>query len=553
MANIPAHRLPAEESTALLLPRNAAAHPRNGSTLRHSQSEAAWLLRNGWPISLTIVLQYSANAVSYMCLGRLVSGLPQDLAAASLGGAFAMLTGNSWMLGALSALDTLCSQSYTAGSRNTKLLGLHTQRALVFIAVCFLPVSVLWWNTERIMLRVGQTPELAALTGTYVRCLILQAPGSLVFDTIRRFLQGQGDMRTGARIASITGPFGALLSFFLILVCRDHIGFIGAPIASAISSWAGAGLILVHAHKLPTWTRWSRAVFTGWRPFIKLALPGILMACSELWVFELLTIAASYFGPVAVAAQAITFQSALIGIMIFIGISLATANRIGNLLGGDKPSLARISAWTAIVITALLAFLNGAVIIALRHQWGYIYNKDEAVVSLVAKLLPVAAFFQFCSVISMVCGGVLRGQGRQLYGAAIRLFCIYIIGFPLAYALAFKLNMRMAGLWTAFFLAIMLTTFLEGLTIALTDWSKVARVSRDRVRREEQQMVANDGTSRLVQNPRMDISRANNSTDDHEECASKRIDGLVAPGQPATYGSRTRTVDDSAVDAAFIV
>jgi Na+-driven multidrug efflux pump len=43
------------------------------------------------------------------------------------------------------------------------------------------------------------------------------------------------------------------------------------------------------------------------------------MISSEFWMFELLTLMASHFGPIAIAAQSIAFQSIMISTFIFVG------------------------------------------------------------------------------------------------------------------------------------------------------------------------------------------------------------------------------------------
>jgi MATE family multidrug resistance protein len=171
-----------------------------------------------------------------------------------------------------------------------------------------------------------------------------------------------------------------------------------------------------------------------------------------------------------------------------LGITVASANRIGNLLGSHQPDQARISAWTAITLTILLSSLCGALIVSFRYAWANLYSKDPEVINIAVQLLPITAFFQFCIATSMICGAILRGQGRQMYAAMIRLLGVYAIGFPIGWLVAFRLDMRLPGLWLTFALAMFAIMLLELMVIIKSHWIKIAQQSRERVHREEQRI-----------------------------------------------------------------
>ena len=81
---------------------------------------------------------------------------------------FASVSAWSVAFGTATALDTLCSQSWTAASDKT-LVGIHLQRALVVLAIIFSVFIVpLWWNGTRILLALNQEPELTLLAGNCI-------------------------------------------------------------------------------------------------------------------------------------------------------------------------------------------------------------------------------------------------------------------------------------------------------------------------------------------------------------------------------------------------
>lgn len=46
-----------------------------------------------------------------------------------------------------------------------------------------------------------------------------------------------------------------------------------------------------------------------------------------------------------------------------------------------------------------------------------------------------------------VYGGVLRGTGRQAFGAIVNAIMYYVVGFPLGIVLTFVVRMRIMGMW----------------------------------------------------------------------------------------------------------
>lgn len=66
--------------------------------------------------------------------------------------------------------------------------------------------------------------------------------------------------------------------------------------------------------------------------------------------------------------------------------------------------------------------------------------------------------------------GILRGAGRQKFGAAVNAGCNYGLGLPLQCLLAFALHWGAAGLWWGIAAAAVLQSFLLGAVVSRCDW-----------------------------------------------------------------------------------
>ncbi|KAF9962304.1 hypothetical protein BGZ65_009341 [Modicella reniformis] len=450
------------------------------STRELTTKELKILLRYSGPVVLTYALQNSMQLASLVSLGHMGS---LELAACSLASMFAAVTGWSVSLGAATALDTLCSQSYTSHHPHT--IGLHLQRSILILMIFLIPIVAGWVVSEPIFTLLGQEQDLAKHAAMFLWGLVPGAPAYLIFECVKKYLQAQGIMHASTYVLLISSPINAFLNFLLVWNKDIGFGFMGAPIAISISYWIMLILLLLYIRFVngrQGWGGWSWDAFTGWPGFLKLAVPGIMMVCTEWWAFELTSLAASFFGTIALAAQSVVLQTSILLYAVPFGVSIAASNRVGNLIGKGDHHSAKIASRVSIVLSISLGMINSLILIILKKRWGRLFSEDTEVVTTVAKILPLVAFFQISDGIAGVGGGVLRGVGLQHLGAILNAIAYYFLAFPVGYVLAFKLGWGLAGLWSALSLALWLVSIGELWIILRTNWS--AEVQKNKIRND---------------------------------------------------------------------
>jgi multidrug resistance protein, MATE family len=197
----------------------------------------------------------------------------------------------SFVVGLLTASDTLCSQAY--GAKNMPRVGIVFQRSLVIMAALCIPVLLFWSASGQLLLVMRQDPEIAAMVGRYTRIAFLGFPFLMLFEAVKRYLQAQSitapPMWISLACGVLTLPIGLFYIFWL------DFGFIGAAFSVA-TSWAMQGI------SLTLYTYFSKAYAPTWpetfdmqeildigglREYLALGVPGMLMGCAEWWGFEL--------------------------------------------------------------------------------------------------------------------------------------------------------------------------------------------------------------------------------------------------------------------------
>jgi MATE family, multidrug and toxin extrusion protein len=133
--------------------------------------------------------------------------------------------------------------------------------------------------------------------------------------------------------------------------------------------------------------------------------------------------------------------------MIPLGMSIAASVRVGNQLGAGKPMGALRSAKLTAYATLVVMVALGALLLALRGVWPYVFSDDQDVVHLSARLLPMLAGLTVLDGLQGSLSGVLRGCGKQVVGAVVNVTCYYVIGLPVSALLSFHFPLGLYGLW----------------------------------------------------------------------------------------------------------
>ena len=173
-------------------------------------------------------------------LGRLENA--DFIGAATLGNMMCNITGFSLAFGLCSALDTLISQAY--GAKLYKLMGLHTQRAIVILSLCSVPVTILWLQTGWVLRNVLFIDSTVSdLAGQWSKVIAFGLWPSVVFEILRKFLQGQ-QIIWPVVLASLLATSSNVISNY-VLIDIYHYGFLAAAFSVALANWVALTSLVI--------------------------------------------------------------------------------------------------------------------------------------------------------------------------------------------------------------------------------------------------------------------------------------------------------------------
>ena len=160
---------------------SAVARPLEAAAARGSlKRELGATLALGWPIVLANVAIYAMTATDFIMLGRLS---PRALAAGALGFNLfqpAMVLG----IGIVAALGPIAAAKIGAGESSESLRRATHQSLLSAVAFSALAWIYLW-QTERILLAIGEPADLARDAEIYMRGYQWSLLPNLLFITAR--------------------------------------------------------------------------------------------------------------------------------------------------------------------------------------------------------------------------------------------------------------------------------------------------------------------------------------------------------------------------------
>ncbi|KAI3499472.1 hypothetical protein L1887_35273 [Cichorium endivia] len=450
------------------------------SIVSESILELKQQLKLAGPLCVVSLLQYSLEIISVMFVGHLGE---VSLSVASMATSFASVTGFSFMLGMGSALETFCGQAY--GAQQYRMLGVHTQRAIIVLMLMAIPICIIWTYTCTIFTFFGQDLEISTKAESYTRWLIPSIFPYGILQCLFRFLQAQSNTRVLMISTGFTSLFHILVCW--ILVFKLELGCQGAALSCAVSYWINVLILSFYIKFSPafekTWTGFCKEGMANLGEFLLLSIPSALMVCLEYWSYEFLVFMSGLLPnpKLETSMMSVSLTTSSVIFRIPYGFGSAVSTRVSNELGAGKPRAAQLAARVVIFLAITEGVLISLLLVAIRHKWGYLFTNEEEVVSYMSSIMPVLALSNFMDGIQGVLSGTARGCGWQNIGAIVNLGAYYVIGLPCSAILTFVLHYGGMGLWMGIIGGSGLQAIVFLVITMRTNWEQQAINARIRV------------------------------------------------------------------------
>ncbi|CAL9700859.1 unnamed protein product [Knipowitschia caucasica] len=450
-----------------------------GSCLKHAKNlipavyrtEVVELFKLAGPVFISQAMFFMTSFISLVFAGHLGE---TELASVALSIGVINVTGLSIGTGLSLTCDTLISQTY--GSGNLKRVGVILQRGVLILLLACFPCWAILLNTEVLLLLVKQSPAVARLSQLYVNIFMPSLPAAFMYQLQARYLQNQSIIWPQV----ITGVIGNILNAVInyVLIYLLDLGIEGSAAANSVTQFLLAFILFVYIyarglHK-KTWGGWSLDCLQEWGPFIKLAIPSMLMLCLEWWILEIGAFLAGIISETELGAQSVIYELCVIAYMLPLGLSCAASVRVGQALGAGKVEAAKLAAKVPVVCGFCMACVVAALILCAKDYIAYIFTTEREIIERVSEVVIVYSFTHIGDAAAGINGGVVRGAGKQSAGALFNLVGYYAIGLPIGVSLMFPAKMGIKGLWIGLLISSFTQTAVFATYLSKLNWHEAA-------------------------------------------------------------------------------
>jgi len=421
------------------------------SLINASLQEARRTLALAGPIIVGQVGQMLMGVADSVMIGQ-VGKVP--LAAAAFAGSvfgLVFIVG----IGALVPVAVLVSRAHGAGRDDE--CRQWVQHGVMLAALGSTLAAIGLWGGGRLLVYLGQPPEVLAEVHPYFELIAVSLIPTLVFQALRQYVESLG--RPLGPMVILLGGVGLNIALNWVLI-YGHLGVPALGLAGA--GWATLAARTIVLLVLVIWVRRQSGLRSTWpvrwrvglsrarfRAMLELGVPTGTSLLFEGGAFTVAAWMMGWIGATALAAHQIALNCATLTFMFPLGLSMAVSMRISRAIGAGALATLRPIGFGALALAtcfmgacAAVFALGGRILAS-----GFVHEAD--VINLATGLLVVAAIFQLFDGVQVVGAGLLRGLADVRVPTLITGTAYWLIALPGGYLLGRHTSWGAYGIWGA--------------------------------------------------------------------------------------------------------
>ena len=410
-----------------------------------------------YPLELTNLTQAAIHATDVVLLGWVG---PRTLAASALGVNLytALLV---FGMGLVTAAAPILARELGARRHSVREVRRTVRQAMWAAAALALPLWLILWNSEPLLIAFGQDPALSADAAKFVRALQWGLLPALFYLVLRSYVSALERAAWSLVVGAAGVVFNALVNYALIFgkLGLPPLGLTGAGIGSTITNilmFGGMALVVTRHKSFRRYRLFRRFWRADWRRFVdvwRLGFPIAVMLALEVTIFNAAVFLMGLIGTAQLAAHAIAIQIAALSFMVPLGLGQAATVRVGLAYGRGDPAGITRAGWTSFTLAVGFMGLMALILLAMPRLFVDLFlNEDDPanaeVIRFALSFLVVAALFQVVDGAQAVTAGMLRGLHDTKVPMIYAALGYWVIGLGVGVGLAFHSGWGGIGIWT---------------------------------------------------------------------------------------------------------
>ena len=420
-----------------------------------------------------IGLPIFGSQTSYMLMGvtdTIVAGRANttDLAALAIGNS---IFNPLWfaLSGVLFAVTPIVAQLF--GAKNFIEIENKVRQILWMSLVVGLVLSIILVNIGPLIKLLPIDLEVSVITSEYLKALAIGAVFMGLFTCLRCFSEGM-TLTLPVFYVAFTGMLINIpLDIILVngLFGFPKLGGVGCGYATsliAIFQTIAISVLIIKSQKYKK-VRIFKAIklpkMETIKEVFKLGIPIGFGIFIELSMFSGAALIISALGVGVIASHTIAINITSTFFMLPLAFGLATATRVGNLIGEERLLDAKFSAGSSLLLCFMIAIVTTATIFIFREFLVSLYTSDPEVIALGVSLLLYAAIFQIPDGVQMSAVGSLRGFKDTFVPMILILISYWLIALPAGFFMTYGVigpKLGASGMWIGMILGLTVFCFL---------------------------------------------------------------------------------------------
>lgn len=301
----------------------------------------------------------------------------------------------------------------------------------------------------------NQKQQVVDLAIPFLNVMMLGMIPLCIFSGFKQFTEGLSFTRIAMVITIGSNILNILLNYVMIF---GHWGFpkmglMGSCWASFISRVVMAISMFLYVYHNKHFKKYREGFSLRnfstvlIKKILNLGVPSGLQWVFEVGAFAFAVIMIGWISPKSQAAHQIALSIAATTYMMASGLSAAASVRVGNQAGLHNKEGVRTAGFSAFLMVLCFMGVCAICFILMKNNLPVLFTNDMEVTSIASSLIVIAAFFQLSDGVQVVGLGALRGVKDVKLPTIITLIAYWVIGLPISYYLAFKMNLGAQGVW----------------------------------------------------------------------------------------------------------
>ncbi len=381
-----------------------------------------------------------------------------QLGAAALGavGAGASLIVLVFAVGFGLAMGVTAMVARRIGAKDRDGANAVAMQAILVVLLVSVPLAVPGLLFAPEMLRLIQAPESIVKVGSSYTSILFGTNGViLLLFMINGIFRGAGDAVLALKALALANALNIVLDPILIFGWGPvpAMGVTGAAVATTIGRGVGVTyqlyLLFKGKGRIHLQLTQLQVLWRVMRRFIALSAPAMLQMfiATASWMAIFAFIGA--FGEEAAAGYTVAVRILVFALLPAWGMGNAAATLVGQNLGANQPGRAEHSVWVTSFVNMVFLGIVALVMYLFAEHLMHLFTQEAGVVAVGASCLRIISYTYVLFAFGMVMTQAFNGAGDMWTPTWINFFCAWLIQLPLAYFLAFTMDVGVSGVFAA--------------------------------------------------------------------------------------------------------